>query len=207
MLLFLYDSEVVLAGFLGVDEETFSARAFEMVEAISRLKPHYVSLLAVVALALLVLAIKLMSSLLHCFCRSNGRTDTVQTLGREPKLRLMELTSDCHSSTPQRNGGRTNSRRLAIAMKFAFVSKLERLFGSMVRFRVVIILISPYSDWVYVKSFEEQGKKRRLIWDTAVNQLLLFCPMSLIHLLLQSSKMIAELAMRQSTRDSSSSNV
>ena len=42
LLMKVYDSEEVMAGFLGVDEETFSIHAFEMVKVIARLKPYYV---------------------------------------------------------------------------------------------------------------------------------------------------------------------
>lgn len=44
MLMNLYDSKEVMTGFLGVDEETFANRSFEMVRIVARLKPFYVSL-------------------------------------------------------------------------------------------------------------------------------------------------------------------
>ena len=46
-LLFLtvYDPEEVIAGFLGVDEQTYRQWSFDMVKAIQRLKPYVVSLL------------------------------------------------------------------------------------------------------------------------------------------------------------------
>jgi len=47
MLLNLCASEEVMAGFLGVDEETFAVRSCEMVKVIARLKPFIVSLLRV----------------------------------------------------------------------------------------------------------------------------------------------------------------
>lgn len=46
----LYDTETVVAGFLGVDEETFANRSFEMVQVVARLKPYYVSLLLLLLL-------------------------------------------------------------------------------------------------------------------------------------------------------------
>lgn len=46
MFLYLYDSEEVMAGFLGVDEQTYREWSFEMVEVIARLKPYVVSSLA-----------------------------------------------------------------------------------------------------------------------------------------------------------------
>ena len=43
MFLKLYDPEVIISGFLGVDEQTYRTWSFEMVEVMQRLKPVYVS--------------------------------------------------------------------------------------------------------------------------------------------------------------------
>jgi len=38
----LYNPEAVIAGFLGVDEQTYRQWSFELVEVIAKLKPHVV---------------------------------------------------------------------------------------------------------------------------------------------------------------------
>ena len=42
LFLHIYETECVIAGFLGVDEQTYRQWSFELVEVIAKLKPHVV---------------------------------------------------------------------------------------------------------------------------------------------------------------------
>ena len=76
----LYATDEVLAGILGVDEDTFRERTFEMVRAIQGLKPFYVSYLHQSTFFLNPLV-----SHFVVLCRSNGRIGTKGTLALTSK--------------------------------------------------------------------------------------------------------------------------
>ena len=144
----LYDPEEVIAGFLGVDEQTYREWSFEMVIAIARLKPYVVCFFTVFCSSYLrsILCLLLLSLFIGrvcCYCRSCGPTDTEATSAGKARYLSMALTFGYRNSIQASAFTRTSSRLLATGTRLPFASKLATLSGSMVHFRVAPILTSP----------------------------------------------------------------
>ena len=83
----LYAAEEVLSKLVGVDEDTYRERVFEMVQTIAKLKPHYVS--AIFIYNLFGVKSQACVSLALLLFRSSGRIDTATMSGRESKPRCL----------------------------------------------------------------------------------------------------------------------
>ena len=91
----LYDPEEVIAGFLGVDEQTYREWSFEVVKVIAKLKPHYVSCLRAIRCMLAQYCSTVAHCLFHCpwFGASvRGADPMVQPT---PKGRWQEMQDIC----------------------------------------------------------------------------------------------------------------
>ena len=147
----LYDPEEVIAGFLGVDEQTYREWSYEMVVAIARLKPLVVCFFTVFCSCLRSISLHFSHSSLFlplfiglvCYCRSCGPIDTEVTSAGKPKCLLMARTSSYHCSIQRSASIPTSSKPPATGTRLPFASKLATLSGSMVHFRVAPILTSP----------------------------------------------------------------
>jgi len=145
-LLFLtvYDTEAVIAGFLGIDEQTYREWSFELVKVIAKLKPHLVRplsiaycLVSIAHLPILPLTAFIRSLVvLVDLCRSNGPIDMSVIQASVPRSRLMELIFDCQHSIHGGTGILTSLNTLVTGTRLRCASLLATSFGSMDPFRV-----------------------------------------------------------------------